>query len=67
MANATLAKDWLSPAEAARILGLTPIRIRQLTASDQLRHERTAIGWLIDPEAVEALRVERERKKAGVS
>ena len=67
MANVTLEKGWLSPAQAARILGLTPTRIRQLTTSGQLRHERTAIGRLIDPEAVEALRVERERKKVGTS
>ena len=54
---------WLSPAQAARGLGVTPQRIRQLMASGQLRHERTAIGRLIDPEAAKALRLERERRK----
>ena len=57
---------WLSPDQAAGELGVTTQRIRQLMASGQLRHERTAIGRLIDPGAARALRLERERRKEGV-
>jgi hypothetical protein len=53
---------WLSPAEAARALGLTPARIRQMMGSGYLPHQWTPIGRLVDAAAVEAIRAERERK-----
>ena len=47
--------------------GLSSERVRQMMSSGQLRHEWTPYGRVVDPVALEALRVERERKKAGVS
>ena len=53
---------WLSPAQAARELGLTPARVRQLMDAGHLRHERTPIGRFIDADAVRVLRRERAQK-----
>ena len=59
--------NWLSPAQAARELGLTPQRVRQLLVSGQLRYQATPLGRLIDADAVKALRIEREQRKGGVA
>lgn len=58
---------WLSPAEAARRLGLTTQRIRQLMTAGILRHEWTPIGRLVDAAAVESLRLERKQRKGGAA
>ena len=54
---------WLSPAEAARELGVTPQRVRQLLAAGRLDYQWTPLGRVIDAAAVEALRTEREHGK----
>lgn len=51
--------NWISPAQAGHILGLTPMRVRQLCDAGTLSHEMTAIGRLIDPASVEDLRRRR--------
>jgi hypothetical protein len=38
--------DWLSPAQTARLLGLTTARIRQLSAEGKLQHIKTPNGRL---------------------
>ena len=48
------AARWMSPSEAARALGLSSERIRQLTNEGKLAAERTPLGRLIDAEAVRA-------------
>ena len=58
-----LDERWLSPAEAARALGLTPSRIRQMMGSGYLPHQWTPIGRLVNAAAVEAIRDERERRR----
>ena len=52
----------LSPAQAARVLDVTPSRIRQLMQSGALDYVRTPLGRLVDGAAVERLRLERERQ-----
>jgi excisionase family DNA binding protein len=53
------ATEFLTPMQAARALGVSPDRIRQLTEAGQLRFSRTALGRLIDAADVERLRLER--------
>ena len=53
----------LSPAQAARVLDVTPSRIRQLMQSGALEYVRTPLGRLVDSAAVERLRLERERRQ----
>ena len=38
--------DWLSPAQAARILGVTTARLRQLAISGRVPYEQTPLGRL---------------------
>jgi excisionase family DNA binding protein len=47
-----LTTEWLSIGQAARKLGLSGQRIRQLIEAGSLRCEMTAYGRLIDPESV---------------
>jgi len=42
--------DGYSTAGAARVLNLTPNRVRQLLAAGQLKHIVTPVGRVIDPE-----------------
>lgn len=51
----------LTPAEAARILDVTPERVRQLSDGGHLAATRTRLGRLFAREDVEALRRQRER------
>ena len=53
---------WLSTSQAARALGVSPERIRQLMNEGRLHYQRTPIGRLLAADAVEALRAERARK-----
>lgn len=54
---ATIAE--MTPAQAARVLGLSPDYVRDLVDAGRLRATRTALGRLIDAVDVERLRVER--------
>ena len=56
--------EWLTPARAARILGVTPQRVRQMMRSGELVCVHTPLGRLADPASVERLRVEREGRRS---
>ena len=51
----------LTTAEAARELGVSGARIRQLAASGELKGEKRGRDWMIDAASVE----ERKRKSEG--
>ena len=51
--------QWMSPAQAARVANVTPLRIRQLCDAKRLRSCRTPLGRLVAREDVE--RFARER------
>lgn len=61
----TVGQDWLAPVEAGKALGVTSARVRQLISAGQLEAVRTPLGRLVDPASVDALRREREARKAG--
>lgn len=50
------AKGWLTVVEAAKTLGCTPRRVRQLSQHGTLVTERTKQGTLIDPETLSRAR-----------
>ena len=54
----------LSPAAAARLLGVTPGRVVQLAEAGQLPATRTALGRLFALADVERLKSEREARAA---
>jgi excisionase family DNA binding protein len=57
----------LTTTDTARVLGLSPSRVRQLVDSGVLPATRTPRGMrLIPRHAVEALAVERQRPEPGV-
>jgi hypothetical protein len=58
----TVDKEWVSVAQAAQMLGVTPARIRQMTNDGQLAHKRTVLGRMIDTDDVERLYLERSQK-----
>jgi len=55
------ASKTLTTAEAARELGVSGARIRQLAAAGLLNGEKRGRDWMIDAESVE----ERKRKTEG--
>ena len=52
----------LAPSEAGRRLVLSKAMVCLLCRQGRLRAVKTALGWLIDPDDVERLRKEREKK-----
>jgi predicted site-specific integrase-resolvase len=54
----------LIPSEAARTLGITPARVRQMLTTGQLRYVATPLGRVVDADDVERLRQEREARQA---
>ena len=54
---------WLSPAQAARRLGVTPQWARKLAQVGRLTGVETALGWLIDPQSVAQMVGEREERR----
>ena len=61
MATAALER-YLSPAEAARRVGVTPARIIQLTRAGRLPYVQTSLGRLLPPDAVDQYARERQRR-----
>ena len=57
--------QWLTPSQAARVLDVTPARVRQLIASGQLACDRTPLGRLVLASSVESLAAERAARRAG--
>lgn len=55
----------LTPAQAARRLGITPQWVVQLADAGRLRSCRTSLGRLIDLDDVERLAIERQAKRQG--
>lgn len=45
--------DFLTTKDAARALGVTPARVRQLIAAGRLPAEKHGRDWLIDPDALD--------------
>jgi excisionase family DNA binding protein len=60
-------QTWLSPAEAARQLGVMPTRVRQLAEDGRLATVRTSLSRLVDPASVERLIAQRAERRAGVA
>jgi hypothetical protein len=59
-----VSEELLSPAQAARTLGLTPSRIRQLRLTGALPAFPTPIGFLFPKAAVERLHAAREARRS---
>ena len=55
---------WLTPSQAARELGVTPARIRQLLTSGHLPHDPTPLGRLIPAASVAELAAKRRTRRA---
>jgi hypothetical protein len=55
-------KEWVGPAEAARRLGLSGSRVRQLIGEGRLAAVVTPLGRIVPVEAVEA----EARRRRGV-
>jgi len=54
---------WLSPAQASRLLGVTPQRIGQLLAEGKLQAVKTPLGHLVEVASVERLLAERRQAR----
>jgi hypothetical protein len=55
---------WPSTGQAARSLGISAERVRQLIAAQRLSGVSTPFGWLVDPASVEQFRTERNARLA---
>lgn len=55
MPNLQQLEKWITTGEAARRLGKTRQGVTWMLENRRLRGVRTALGWLVDPEAVEDL------------
>ncbi len=53
-------EDWLTPAEAGRVMGMSKQAAVKRLEQKTLRGVRTHQGWLVDP--ADAERVARERQ-----
>lgn len=61
-------EDWLSPSEAAALIGTSGQWVTQLARDGKLDSVRTSLGWLINPADAERLASERlERAEEKVS
>jgi hypothetical protein len=63
MVTALDPQSELTPAQAARLIGLTPARIRQLMRLGQLQYRSTPLGRLIDPTSLQRLLTTRETRR----
>lgn len=59
-------ENWLSPSQAARVLGTSGQWVTHLARARKLRGVRTALGWLLDPEDVNRMADKRDRGKVAV-
>jgi hypothetical protein len=57
--------EWVSPAEAARIVGVTSARIRQLSLAGRLAFQQTPMGRMYWRREIEALAEERRVRGRG--
>jgi hypothetical protein len=54
-------EDWLTPAEAGRVIGMSKQGAIKRLEQKTMRGAKTHQGWLVDPE--DAKRVARERQR----
>ena len=47
----------LTTTQAAEVLGVTPVRVRQLIEAGRLKAVKVGRDWLIDPPDLEAVKV----------
>lgn len=59
--------EGLSKSQAGRELGLSAQRVSQLMQAGVLTYRTTALGRLVDPEAVASLKIERAKKEGTVT
>jgi len=59
-----MTKDFLTTAEAARELGVTPARVRQLILAGRLPAEKHGRDWLIDPASLDQVGERRPGRPA---
>jgi len=52
-------EEWLTPAQAARVLGVTPAMVRHMANHGQVECQRTPLGRLLGAESVERLHAAR--------
>lgn len=53
-------EEWVSPAQAARILGVTTARVRQLALAGRLPFTQTPMGRIFAREEIERLAASRQ-------
>ena len=53
-------ENWLTPAEAGQIMGMSKQAVHKHLSEKTLRAVKTHQGWLVDPEDAE--RVAKERR-----
>ena len=58
-----LSSRTLTTQEAARKLGVTEQRIRQLAAAGEIKAEKWGRDWMVDTESVERRKKAMEQKK----
>ncbi len=56
-------EGWWSPSEAGRVLETSGQWITHLARTGQVRGVKTSLGWLVNPEDIEALAKEKKRKQ----
>ena len=54
--------EWVSPAQAARILGVTTARVRQLALAGRLPFEQTPLGRIFPRDHIERLATDKQTK-----
>jgi hypothetical protein len=50
---------WLTPAQAARHIGVTPAWIRTLMKRDRVQYVATPLGRLVNPDSLASMRAKR--------
>ena len=55
-------ENWLTPAEAAKVIGISKQHALNLLADKKLRGVKTHQGYLVDPDAAEKMRRERQEE-----
>ncbi len=55
----------MGPSQASHALGVSGQHVRDLCKAGRLVAVRTTLGWLIDPDDVERLRLERADRDDG--
>jgi hypothetical protein len=57
-------ENWLSPAGAGEVIGVTKQAVTKYLEDGTLRGVKTVQGWLVDPKDTERVARERAQKKA---